>query len=242
MTFMLSLPLGNPMMDAFSCSTQKMLVAFSMFHINSLLVHIGAFDPVHIGLLLCAKHSTGAKDGATGRQGAIIFKLRHYPQIRCAVGSSTGEGPKILGDCPHIHPTPQWRMPALTRKRVNDRHITWHVHYAGVRVGAIIERSGVANTAEPWEWHCGFYSNPGEQRCGRAANFEAARTAFERASREYLPKRTEADFQAWRDQESWTERKYAMWEKGERLPSQMPRATPGVLNAMPGLRGLRLDL
>jgi hypothetical protein len=31
MTFMLSPPLGNPMMDAFSCSTQKMLVAFSMF-------------------------------------------------------------------------------------------------------------------------------------------------------------------------------------------------------------------
>jgi len=31
MTFMLSVPQGNPMMDAFSCSTQKMLVAFSMF-------------------------------------------------------------------------------------------------------------------------------------------------------------------------------------------------------------------
>jgi hypothetical protein len=29
MTFMLSAPLGNPMMDAFSCSTQKMLVALS---------------------------------------------------------------------------------------------------------------------------------------------------------------------------------------------------------------------
>src|ERR1700692_1053057 len=27
-------------------------------HINRLLVHIGAFDPVHIGLLLSAKHTT----------------------------------------------------------------------------------------------------------------------------------------------------------------------------------------
>jgi nicotinic acid mononucleotide adenylyltransferase len=27
-------------------------------HINRLLVHIGAFDPVHIGLLLCAKLTT----------------------------------------------------------------------------------------------------------------------------------------------------------------------------------------
>jgi hypothetical protein len=33
-------------------------------------------------------------------------------------------------------------MPALTRKRVNDRPMTWHVHYAGVRVGMIVERSG----------------------------------------------------------------------------------------------------
>src|SRR5450432_2481840 len=33
-------------------------------------------------------------------------------------------------------------MPALTRKRVNNRPVTWHVHYAGVRVGVIVERSG----------------------------------------------------------------------------------------------------
>jgi hypothetical protein len=113
-------------------------------------------------------------------------------------------------------------MPELTRKRVNDRPVTWHVNYAGVCVGMLIERSGVANTAEPWEWHCGFYpgSNPGDQRYGRAATFEAARAAFEAAWREYLPLRSEADFQAWRDQEAWTERKYAMWERGEWMPSQ----------------------
>src|SRR5258708_30763223 len=48
----------------------------------------------------------------------------------------------------------QWRMPELTRKRVNDRPVTWHIHYAGARVGMIMERSGVANTGEPWERHC----------------------------------------------------------------------------------------
>jgi hypothetical protein len=31
-------------------------------------------------------------------------------------------------------------MPILTRKRVNDRPETWHVHYAGVRDGVIVER------------------------------------------------------------------------------------------------------
>jgi len=46
-------------------------------------------------------------------------------------------------------------------------------------------------------------SEPGGQRFGTAASFEAARAAFEAAWREYLPRRTEADFQAWRDQEAW---------------------------------------
>jgi hypothetical protein len=33
-------------------------------------------------------------------------------------------------------------MPALTRKRVNDQPERWHVNYAGVRVGMIVERAG----------------------------------------------------------------------------------------------------
>jgi hypothetical protein len=111
-------------------------------------------------------------------------------------------------------------MPALTRKRVNDRPATWHIHFAGVRVGVIVERSGVANTAEPWEWHCGFYPGgmPGEQRCGRAVNFEDARAAFEAAWRDYLPKCSDADFQEWRDQETWTVEKYRRFDRHERKP------------------------
>jgi hypothetical protein len=106
-------------------------------------------------------------------------------------------------------------MPALTRKCVNDRPVTWHAHYAGVRVGMIVERSGVANTAEPWEWHCGFYpgSEPGEQRYGRAASFEAARSAFEAAWRDYLTRRTEADIKEWRQDAAWHAAKYARWDR-----------------------------
>jgi hypothetical protein len=83
-------------------------------------------------------------------------------------------------------------MPELIRKRVNDRPVTWHVHYAGVRVGVIVERSGALPTSDQWEWHCGFYpcSNPGEQRFGPASRFEAARLAFEAAWRAYLHKRS----------------------------------------------------
>jgi hypothetical protein len=102
-------------------------------------------------------------------------------------------------------------MPALTRKRVNDQPETWNVYYAGVRAGVICERSGAPPTSDPWQWSCGFYpgSNPGEDRYDTAASFEAAHSAFEAAWREYLPKRSEADFQEWRDERDWTERKYA---------------------------------
>jgi hypothetical protein len=83
------------------------------------------------------------------------------------------------------------RMPTLTRKRVNDRPATWHVHYAGVRVGVIVERSGTPPSSHQWQWCCGFYpgGKPGDDRHGTAASFEVARAAFEAAWREYLPKR-----------------------------------------------------
>src|SRR5258705_8470971 len=45
-------------------------------HKNRLLAHIGAFDPVHLRLLLCAKHTTGARRTRPSR--ANKFKLRHY--------------------------------------------------------------------------------------------------------------------------------------------------------------------
>jgi hypothetical protein len=109
-------------------------------------------------------------------------------------------------------------MPILTRKCVNDRPVTWHVHYAGVRVGVIVERSGAPPSSDQWEWLCGFYpgSNPGEQRFGTAANFDAARAAFEVAWRDYLPKRTDADFEEWRQDAAWHTAKYVRWDgKGE---------------------------
>jgi hypothetical protein len=73
-------------------------------------------------------------------------------------------------------------------------------------------------------WSCGFYPGcaPGGHADGSAVDFEAARDDFEVAWRQLLSRRTEADFQAWRDARDWTARKYAMWERGERMPSQQP--------------------
>ena len=61
---------------------------------------------------------------------------------------------------------------------------------------------------------------PDEQLSGTAATLDQARAAFEVVWRVFSARSWPADYQAWRDQRDWTARKYAMWERGERLPSQ----------------------
>jgi hypothetical protein len=113
-------------------------------------------------------------------------------------------------------------MTALTRRRDPDaREETWRVFYDGdVHVGTIGLRSGNPVGTDPWFWRCGFYpgSNPGDAANGTAADFDAARAAFESAWSTFLAKRTEADFQAWRDHRDRTARKYAVLDAGQRLP------------------------
>jgi len=111
-------------------------------------------------------------------------------------------------------------MPTLTRHRDRDaRHESWLIYYDDVHVGTIGLRSGNPADTDPWQWRCGFYpgSNPGECTCGTAATFKAARDAFSAAWAVFLSKRTEADFEEWRQERNWTERKYAAWARGERV-------------------------
>jgi hypothetical protein len=116
-------------------------------------------------------------------------------------------------------------MPTLTRRRSSDaREESCKIFYGDVRVGTIAKRTGIPRDQAPWGWSCGFYpgSHPGECTNETAATLDQARADFEAAWRVFLAKRTEADFQAWRDQRDSTERKYSLWAKGERLPSQKP--------------------
>jgi hypothetical protein len=78
----------------------------------------------------------------------------------------------------------------------------------------------------PWGWTCGFYpgSDPEEHTAGVAMSFDQARAALDAAWRVFLGKRTEVDFQPWRDQEARTEQRYARWKNGERLSTQKPNA------------------
>jgi hypothetical protein len=116
-------------------------------------------------------------------------------------------------------------MPALTRRRNSEApYECWHVYCGDVHVGTIAIRSGIPHDEDPWGWSCGFYPgcHPGEHTYGSADTFDQARADFEAAWRVFLSKRTEADFQAWRNQRDRTAAKYAAWERGEKLPSQIP--------------------
>jgi hypothetical protein len=111
-------------------------------------------------------------------------------------------------------------MPVLTRRRSPDAmQETWLVYYGDVRVGTIALRSGNPADTDPWGWSRGFYpgSHPREHQSGTAAAFDQARVDFETAWHVFLSKRTEVDFQAWREQRGWTQRKYATWAAGERI-------------------------
>jgi hypothetical protein len=85
-----------------------------------------------------------------------------------------------------------------------------------VHAGTLAIRSGNPHDTEPWEWRCGFYPGSPPRRMPQRQRGAAWRM--------FLPNRTEADFQAWRDQRDWTERKYALWDAGKRLepPSHGP--------------------
>jgi hypothetical protein len=121
-------------------------------------------------------------------------------------------------------------MPMLARRRYPERHDCWHVYYGDVHVGTIARCTGNPGAVERWEWSCGFYpgSKPGEDRRGTAPIFEDARAAFEAAWRDYLPKRTDADFQAWRDQRDWTAEKYRRFDRGERMPPDWKPQRPSA--------------
>ena len=117
-------------------------------------------------------------------------------------------------------------MPNFIRRRYPQRQDCWHVYNGDVHVGTIARRAGVQVDAAPWGWHLGFYpgTGSGEGTAGTANTFDDARADFEAAWRRILPTLTEANLQEWRDQRDWTERKYAMWARGERMPSQKPNS------------------
>ncbi len=117
-------------------------------------------------------------------------------------------------------------MPELTRRRHPERPDGWHVYYGDVRVGTIAVQPGMPLSVPQWRWDCGFYpaSHRGRASSGYASSFEQARSDFEAEWQDYLSRCTEADLVEYRRQRDWTARKYAMRERGERMPTQEPNS------------------
>jgi hypothetical protein len=115
-------------------------------------------------------------------------------------------------------------VPSLTRRRDHNRQECWLIYFGDVHVGTIRLSSGVPVDKDQWSWSLGFYpvSHRSEDAAGTAATFEQARRNFETAWRALQPKLSEADFHAYRRQRAFVSWKYAMWETGCKLPTQLP--------------------
>jgi hypothetical protein len=111
----------------------------------------------------------------------------------------------------------------LTRRRSADRQDCWHIYYGDVHAGTIAMRAGNPHDTARMEWSYGFYpgSLPGQIQSGTSETFEDARVEFASAWKIFFANRTEADFQAWRHQRDSTAWKYAMWDRGFKLPTQL---------------------
>jgi hypothetical protein len=123
------------------------------------------------------------------------------------------------------------RQEAALAIRVALRHVQRFnmLYYGDVHVGTIARRTGCPADVDQWEWSCGFYPGmePRRHQGNTAVDFDRGRADFEAAWRTILATLTDADFEKWRHQRDWTERKYATWARGEKLPSQKPSTMMG---------------
>jgi hypothetical protein len=177
-------------------------------------------------------------------------RVRHGEARYCADNRGFSLFRRGAPPSPIVSPTSDRAMPALTRHRdVESRQEYWLIYYGDVHVGTIAVRSGIPHDQPEWGWRCGFYpgSLPGECTTGTAVTFEQARAVFEGAWRVFLSNRTEADFDAWRDQRDWAAERYHRFDRGELMPHDRrvcalrpiePFSAPRDLQAYSGGPGL----
>ena len=92
-----------------------------------------------------------------------------------------------------------------------------------MQAGTITIRVGNPHDTEPWEWTASIPArNRAKIQSGTSATFEDARAEFASAWKIFFANRTDADFQAWRYQRDFTAWEYTMWDRGFKLPTQLP--------------------
>jgi hypothetical protein len=109
-------------------------------------------------------------------------------------------------------------MTALTRRKDPHRADRWNVYADDIAIGAIGRRAGVPLHVDQWEWNCGLHPMTA---AGTAASFDAAREAFAAAWAELEPRIPTEALDAHRRQRAFTAWKYAMFDAGLPLPTQL---------------------
>jgi hypothetical protein len=95
-----------------------------------------------------------------------------------------------------------------------------HVRLSDLEPRFTCRACGHRGAAERWNWRSDSTQAAiqVQQSYGPEDSFDEARAAFERNWAIFLARRTEDDFQAWRDQQAWTHEKYRRFDRGERMP------------------------
>lgn len=109
-------------------------------------------------------------------------------------------------------------MPELTRRRDPDLPDTWRILADGVGIGSIGRRHRHFKSPS-WIWSIRLAAI---SRAGAPHTFEAARGDFETGWKAVSPTRIAADLAAARIEKAFTLWKYTMWDRGMKMPTQLP--------------------
>jgi hypothetical protein len=107
-------------------------------------------------------------------------------------------------------------MPTLTRRRYPERPDCWHIYCGDIHAGTIARRVGIrlTNIRGAGAVASTRAAIPASAPSARRRHTNRPRAGFEQAWR------TEADFREWRETHAWSPWKYAMFDKGCRMPTQ----------------------
>lgn len=107
----------------------------------------------------------------------------------------------------------------LTRRPDEHRPDCWRIHCGDICCGWIALATTINGQSE-WQWRVAMYpgSRPGEGYGGSASTYDEAKAAFKIAWLKFAHSRTPEDFEAYRDQQQWTARKYALRDAGKEIP------------------------
>ena len=131
----------------------------------------------------------------------------------------------------------------LTRRRNPSRANSWLVCYGDLHAGTIGAPSAIRVPRRNGSGYAAFTlaENPCEQRCGQPTRSTGPAPRSRRPGSTYLPRRTEADFQAWRDHQAWTEEKYRRFDRGERDAAGLASAWRRMVPAREALIAVKND-